>query len=155
MVTKLLYYSKFSMLMEHSATELIKYVFDKNIEFGVVCDTAGVSFDPVLPKDIMKNIKQIDLFVVSGYSFESAYLSDEYILYFVAGFGPNNFASTVGIPIDKIAQIVIEDTPVFINIAAGQKKKHKEPATTHADGESKSMERLLNNPENKRFLAKD
>jgi len=153
MVTNLLYDTKFATLMENSATELIKYLFDKNIEFGVVCDTAGVSFDPVLPKDIMKNIKQIALFVVSGYSFESAYLSDENTLYFEAGFGPQNFGSTVGISIDKIAQIVVEDTPIFINISAGQKKKVQAPKEP-TDSESKSMERLLSNPENKRFLKK-
>ena len=153
MVTDLLYDQKFAYLMEQNATDIIKYLFDKNLEFGVVCDTAGVAFDPVLPKDIMKNIKQIALFVVSGYSFESAYLSDENTLYFEAGFGPNNFGSTVGISIDKIAQIVIEDTPIFINISAGQKKK-KEIDSSEPDSETRSMERLLNNPENKRFIKK-
>lgn len=154
MVTKLLYDPGFSMLMEQNATDVIKFLFDKNIEFGVVCDTSGVSFEPALPKDIMKNIKQIALFVVSGYSFESAYLSDENILYFEAGFGPNNFGSTVGIPIDKIAQIVTEDTPIFINISAGQKKKYQEAIPEAADSENRSMERLLSNPENKKFLKR-
>lgn len=153
MVTDLLYDQKFSYLMEQNATDIIKYLFDKNHEFGVVCDTSGVSFEPELPKDIMKNIKQIALFVVSGYSFESAYLSDENTLYFEAGFGANNFGSTVGIPIDKIAQIVVEDTPVFINISAGQKKK-LEPVKDNSQSETRSMERLLNNPENKKFLKK-
>jgi hypothetical protein len=153
MVTKLLYDPKFSHIMEQVAAELIKYLFDKSIEFGVVCDTNGISFEPELPKDIARNIKQMSLFVISGYSFESAYLSDDGILYFEAGFGSQNFGSLVGIPLDRIAQIVIEDTPVFINISAGQKKKvaPKEPSR---DSESKSMERLLGNPENKKFLKK-
>ena len=153
MVTNLLYDEKFSYLMEQNATEIIKYMFDKNTEFGVVCDTVGVSFEPELPKDIMKNIKQIALFVVSGYSFESAYLSDENTLYFEAGFGPNNFGSTVGIPVEKIAQIVVEETPIFINISAGQKRKVT-PQKDSVESENRSMERLLSNPENKKFLKK-
>ena len=153
MVTDLLYDQKFAYLMEQNATDIIKYLFDKNLEFGVVCDTAGVVFEPTLPKDIMKNIKQIALFVVSGYSFESAYLSDENTLFFEAGFGPNNFGATVGISVDKIAQIVIEDTPIFINISAGQKKK-QEVIKDESDSEKRSMDRLLNNPENRRFLKK-
>jgi len=153
MVTKLLYDPKFSQIMEQSAGELIRYMFDKTLEFGVVCDTNGITFEPELPKDIAKNIKQIALFVVSGYSFESAYLSDDGVLFFEAGFGPDNFGSLVGIPLDRIAQIVIEDTPVFLNIAAGQKKRTAAKELPH-DSEAKSMERLLGNPENRKFLKK-
>ena len=41
-------------------------------------------------------------------------------LYFEAGFGPENFASTVSIDISNVIQIIVEDTPIFINVCAGR-----------------------------------
>ncbi len=155
MLEKLINNGKFCDFMFENVKETIHFMLSSDIEFGVICSTDEVFFEPPLPDDIRKNIKPIALFVLSNYSFESAYLDDsKNVLFFEAGFGPDNYASLVGIELTNIIQIVVEDTPVFINVCAGRKKPKKAKAEEKKDSSSteKSMEKLLSRPENRRFL---
>ncbi len=154
MLEKLINNGKFCDFMFENTKETIFFMLANGVEFGVICSTDEVFFEPALPPEILKNIKPIALFVLSNYSFESAYLDEvKNVLFFEAGFGPDNYASLVGIEIGNIIQIVVEDTPVFINVCAGRKpkkqveKQKNEPSTTET-----SMEKLLSRPENKKFL---
>ena len=156
MLEKLIHSDKFCESMNESTKEIIAFMLETGVEFGVICSTDEVVFEPQLPPEILKNIKPIALFVLSNYSFESAYIdSSGTVLYFEAGFGADNYASLVGIEIANIIQIVVEDTPVFINVCAGREKPKKkkpivdknEPSTT-----DRSMEKLLSRAENKKFL---
>ena len=155
MLEKLINNDGFCEKMYENTRDIISFMLDGGVEFGVICSTEEVVFEPPLPDDIRKNIKPIALFVLSNYSFESAYLSDDAsILFFEAGFGPDNYASLVGIDIANISQIVVEDTPVFINVCAGKQKTKKRPAQEPKEAPSteRSMEKLLSRPENKKFL---
>lgn len=156
MLEKLIGSDRFCDMMENNTRENVAFMLENGIEFGVICSTEEVMFEPPLPPEIKKNIKPIALFVLSNYSFESAYIDDGGdTLFFEAGFGPDNYASLVAIELRNIIQIVIEDTPVYINVCAGRQrirkeaKKAKEPEISTAD---KSMEKLLSRPENKKFL---
>lgn len=156
MIDRLIESHKFCDKMHQNARELISFLLDNEVEFGVICQTTEVSFEPELPTDIKHHIKPIALFVLSNYSFESSYISesgDE--LLFEAGFGPDNFASLVTISICDIIQIVVDDTPIFINVCAGKPKPRKEKKATKIgskEGAERSMQMLLSRPENKRFL---
>ncbi len=156
MLEKLIGSDRFCDMMENNTRENVAFMLENGIEFGVICSTEEVLFEPPLPPEIKKNIKPIALFVLSNYSFESAYIDDDGgTLFFEAGFGPDNYASLVAIELRNIIQIVVEDTPVYINVCAGRQrirkeaKKAKEPEISTAD---KSMEKLLSRPENKKFL---
>jgi hypothetical protein len=156
MLEKLIHSDKFCESMNESTKEIIAFMLETGVEFGVICSTDEVVFEPQLPPEILKNIKPIALFVLSNYSFESAYIdSSGTILYFEAGFGADNYASLVGIEIANIIQIVVEDTPVFINVCAGREKpKKKKPAMDKNEPSTadRSMEKLLSRAENKKFL---
>ncbi|MCI4400377.1 MAG: hypothetical protein JHC37_07430 [Campylobacteraceae bacterium] len=156
MLEKLIGSDRFCDMMEKNTRENVAFMLENGIEFGVICSTEEVLFEPPLPPEIKKNIKPIALFVLSNYSFESAYIDDDGgTLFFEAGFGPDNYASLVAIELRDIIQIVVEDTPVYINVCAGRQrakkevKKTKEPEISTAD---RSMEKLLSRPENKKFL---
>jgi hypothetical protein len=139
--------------MHNNVKETIGFLLQNNVEFGVICNTSEVIFEPSLPHDILKNIKPIALFVLSNYSFESAYMDEGgESLFFEAGFGPENFASTVSIDTSNIIQIIVEDTPIFINVCAGRKKIIKKPEIKKVETENRSMEKLLSRPENQKFL---
>ncbi len=156
MLEKLINSDKFCESMHENTKEIISFMLEGGIEFGVICSTDEVVFEPPLPSEILKNIKPIALFVLSNYSFESAYLDDPgNTLYFEAGFGADNYASLVGIELCNVIQIVVEDTPVYINVCAGRhkpQKQSKEEAPTKEIGAERSMEKLLSRAENKKFL---
>ena len=153
MLDKLISNDNFCDFMHNNVKETIGFLLQNNVEFGVICNTSEVIFEPSLPHDILKNIKPIALFVLSNYSFESAYMDEGgESLFFEAGFGPENFASTVSIDTSNIIQIIVEDTPIFINVCAGRKKLVKKPEAKKVTTENRSMEKLLSRPENQKFL---
>jgi len=157
MLEKLINSDKFCDAMYENTKEIISFMLEGGIEFGVICSTEEVIFEPSLPPEILKNIKPIALFVLSNYSFESAYLDDSAnILYFEAGFGADNYASLVGIELGNIIQLVVEDTPVYINVCAGRKKLQtktlQQEQPTEEVSADRSMEKLLSRAENKKFL---
>ena len=152
MISNLITDQNLAQLLDAHCEELLRQLLNTSIEFGIVCDTSDIKFDPMLPKEIAKTIKSVALFMVAGYSFESASLGDGTIV-FEAGFGSENFGSLVEVKIEQIIQIVIEDTPVFINITAGQKNRTRTKSTSPSTVE-RSMESLLSKPENQRFIRR-
>ncbi len=74
-------------------------------------------------------------------------MEDELI--FEAGFGQENIGSFVSVPLSAILQIVIEETPILINLSIP-----KEPEEKDNGGVEKSMEALLSNPENQKLFKK-
>ncbi|MFP4331895.1 MAG: hypothetical protein ACOCP1_01545 [Campylobacterales bacterium] len=132
------------ILSAHCA-DLMEFMLENDINFSLVCDVNRVSFDPELPSDIKNAFKQFSVFVLAGYTFESAELDDDYI-YFEAGFGAENIGSHVSIPLGAILNIVVDDSVVFINPAATIKVQGDDEGVEH------SLSALLSNPENKKFL---
>lgn len=137
--------SEYKALMEEHISKTIHYLFEKNSEFAIACEIKDITFSPELPGNIMETFKETVLFILSGYAFETAKM-EEGILYFEAGFGENNFGSTVAVPLLAIKQLFVGDHPIVMNLAQPTKRK--------IASSKNSMEALLNNPENKKLLKK-
>ncbi|WP_200763438.1 hypothetical protein [Nitrosophilus alvini] len=140
---------KFEKIMCEHIEKTINYLFEKDQPFAILANIELVDFKPLLPEEIMSNLPQFTLFMLANYTYESATLKDE-ILSFEAGFGKDNFGSVVSVPVNSIMQIIVEDTPIAVNLSASVAKKREEKK---GDIET-SMDALLSNPENLRLLKK-
>ncbi len=149
MTTNLLQTPEYRTLIQSHIFETIKYLFDKNQEFALACEVKYITFTPELPTDIKDSFDDTVLFILSGFTFESAQLNEEYFS-FEAGFGSENFGSTVSLPLLAIKQLFVGDNPIVINLANPviESEKKKEGSAS----KKSSMEALLNNPENKKLL---
>ncbi len=147
MTMKLFQTSQYRTLMDEHLTKTIIYLFEQNQEFAIACETKYITFEPELPEGIKESFNETVLFVLSGYTYETAQIEKE-VFTFEAGFGSDNFGSLVTVPLLAIKQIFVEDHPIVINLAS--------PAVLQKSrGNVKnSMEALLNNPENKKLLKK-
>ena len=133
------------IIQEHLFNTL-NFLFDKGIEFAIVAEIEYIDFNPPLPKEVSDSLKDLSLFIISGYTFESGSVSEEYFK-FEAGFGSENIGSLLSMPLLAIKQIIIGEYPIAINIAKPMPKK-RQIDTSH------SMEALLKNPENLKLLKK-
>jgi hypothetical protein len=115
----------FSELMVFHIRDIVELLLQKGTFFSILTNIEDITFDPALPAEISDNFKPITLFVVAEYTFESCSFDDEN-LYFEAGFGQQNVGSYVTIPLNSIVQIIIEDTPIFINLSLKQDRKVKD-----------------------------
>ena len=138
---------EYKKLMQEHIFQTIEYLFQKNQEFAVACEIKHISFSPELPQSIQDSFEATVLFILSGYTFESASIDKEYFS-FEAGFGDENFGSTVTIPLLCIKQVFVGDHPIVFNLAKYEGER-KESVSNKS-----SMEALLNNPENKKLLRK-
>ena len=134
-------------LMKEHIYATVEYLFEKDQEFGVACETVNVSFEPNLPTELRASLPEVTLFMLANYSFETANIDTDYIS-FEAGFGAENFGALVHIPLLAIKQIFVDEYPILINIADLNEniEEEKEPID--------SMTALLNNPENAKLLKK-
>ncbi|MCD6212980.1 MAG: hypothetical protein J7J02_08360 [Sulfurovum sp.] len=140
--------SEYKKLMEEHIEKTIGYLFNKNQEFSLACEIKHVSFTPELPSGIKETFNETVLFVLSGYTYETAKLEEGYF-YFEAGFGADNFGSTVTVPLLAIKQVFVGDHPIVLNLA-----EHINKEEVSKVSKKSSMEALLNNPENKKLLKK-
>lgn len=136
---------EYRSLMQDHIEKTIGYLFSKDQEFAIACEVKYVNFEPELPSDIKNTFNDTVLFILSGYTFETAKLEEE-VFYFEAGFGDDNFGSTVAVPLLAIKQLIVGDHPIVLNLA--------QPAEKKETSSKNSMEALLNNPENKKLLKK-
>lgn len=142
----------FGKLMSRHIQELLIYLFEAQQNFGILCKIEQLSFDPELPKHISDEFRPMTLFFLAGYTFESARI-EENCLIFEAGFGSENIGSFVTVPLLSIIQIIIDETPIFVNLATlPEKVTNHQPDTD--EGVKNSMAAFLSNPENKKFLKK-
>jgi hypothetical protein len=59
----------------------------------------------------------------------------------------------VNVPLLSIAQIIVDDTPILINLALPQEKRASVNIEKN-EGVQNSMNSFLNNPENQKLLKK-
>lgn len=140
---------EYRALMQTHISETIEYLFNKNQEFALACEVKYITFSPELPSNIKESFDDTVLFILSGFTYESAQSGKDYFS-FEAGFGSDNFGSVVSVPLLAIKQIFVGDNPIVINLAnpvMESKKKKEESASKKS-----SMEALLKNPENKKLL---
>ncbi|MRI84136.1 MAG: hypothetical protein C6I00_06920 [Nitratiruptor sp.] len=145
MLYDLLQDRRFAALLRSHSADLLTYLLEEGQEFAVVADLERVTFEPPLPKELFEALPEFPLFLLVNYTFQTARLEGER-LRFEAGFGPQNFGSLVSIPLDAIVEIVVDETPIFINLTATI--KGNQPSAKD------SMEIFLSNPENQKFLNK-
>jgi hypothetical protein len=127
-------------------------LFENDQNFGVLCKLDHVFFDPKLPSHIENEFKSLTLFFLAGYTFESARINDD-MLVFEAGFGAENVGSFVSVPLLSIAQIIVDDTPILINLALPYEKQMAVNSEKN-EGFEASMSVFLSNPENQKLLKK-
>ena len=140
----------FAYLMQKNIQELIIHFFKKEQNFGILCKIEDISFEPALPADINSEFRPLTLFFLAGYTFETAKIEDDCLM-FEAGFGSDNYGSLVTVPLLSIMQVIIDETPVLINLAT-YKKDIKFEKEVDNGGVENSMASFLNNPENSKFL---
>ena len=141
---------EFQNLMEAHLKEMMYYLLASEQPFGLLCNLEYVTFDPPLPEEIASNLQEVTLFMIAGYTFESFEIEDDR-LFFEAGFGPDNFGSVVSMPVLAVLQLLVEETPILINMARPRPYSAKERAD---EGIKSSLETFLSNPENRKFLKK-
>ena len=143
----------FARIMQNNIQELIIYFFEKEQNFGILCKIEEVTFDPELPEAINEEFRPLTLFFLAGYTFETAHIEDG-MLSFEAGFGADNIGSIVSVPLLSIMQVIIDETPVFINLSVYKKSLMKSDENIDKSGVENSMASFLSNPENSKFLKK-
>jgi len=140
----------FAKIMHKSIEDIIIHFFEKEQNFGILCKIEEVSFNPTLPQDINAEFRPLTLFFLAGYTFETARIEDGFLV-FEAGFGGENIGSVVTLPLLSIMQIIVDETPIFINLSV-----YKEPISEGKEEETlgvqNSMASFLSNPENSKFL---
>lgn len=117
--------SVFCDLMKNHAKECLEYLLERNRGFNIVVNLKNVKFNPELPKEISDNFSNLIMFELGNYTLESAFLEDDFLI-FEAGFGNENFASTLSVPLSDIIQINLKNQPIFINLSIQEKKDDEE-----------------------------
>ena len=145
MAQRILGDSDFSRMMKLHIAEILELLMQRGQFFSILTNISNITFDPALPSEITSHFKPITLFVIAEYTFESSSIDDEN-LYFEAGFGQENIGSVVTIPLNAIVQILIEETPIFINLAMETVPEKKEESV------KKSTNIFLSNPANKGLI---
>jgi len=140
----------FAVLMQKNIYNLIVHLFEKEQNFGVLCKIEDVSFEPALPTEINAEFRPMTLFFLAGYTFDTARIEDEFLV-FEAGFGTDNIGSLVSVPLLSIMQVIVDETPVLINLATYKKDKKVEKKV-NSNGVENSMASFLSNPENSKFI---
>jgi hypothetical protein len=151
---KLVEEKHFAQLMKRHLEELIVLLFEKEQNFGVLCKIEDISFNPELPEEMFAEFRPLTLFFLAGYTFETAKIEDGFLI-FEAGFGRENFGSVVSVPLLSILQVIVDDTPIMINLAIEKEDLEQElEKEVDESGVKNSMASFLSNPENQKFLKK-
>jgi hypothetical protein len=140
----------FGRLMETHIRDILIFLFEKEQNFGILCKIEHLTFDPPLPESISREFRAMTLFFLAGYTFDSARL-EKNMLYFEAGFGQENIGSVVSVPLLSIVQVIIDDTPAFINLAMPREESVNVTIEKN-EGVQNSMSSFLSNPENQKFI---
>ncbi|MBE6429932.1 MULTISPECIES: hypothetical protein [Campylobacter] len=134
--------SEFASMMHRNIYDLLNLLMQKNTQFDILVSTKFVNFSPELPQEIKSNFNpSVILFSLAGYSLSSVEISKDEIK-FEAGFGPDNFASLVSVPIGAIIRISIDENPILINFATYSPSDSKTK-------QERSKQIFLNNPKNR------
>lgn len=145
--------AEFAKIMQNSIQNVIIHFFGKEQNFGILCKIEEVHFNPSLPESINSEFRPLTLFFLAGYTFDTARIEDD-ILIFEAGFGSDNYGSVVSVPLLSIMQVIIDETPVLINLSVYKESQNEQKEVKKEDdtGVENSMASFLNNPENSKFL---
>ena len=71
----------FANLMQKHIIEILTNLFDQNQNFGILCKIETLTFDPPLPADITAEFRPMTLFFLAGYTFESARIENNNVIF--------------------------------------------------------------------------
>jgi oligoendopeptidase F len=140
---------EFVDIVREALSKILSMLLSKDMPFTILTNVSRVGFKPPLPSEIREKFQAITLFDLDGYTLSTAKISED-ILSFEAGFGENDFASLVSVPIGAILQVGIENKPIFLNMSVEEAKV----APSKENKSKRSMEALLSNPENQNLIKK-
>lgn len=126
--------------------ETLRYLYEKNEEFGITANIKGVLFSPKLPQTIFDQLSPFTLFMLSNYTYSTLQFKKN-SLAFEAGFGKENFGCVVHVPYEAIFQIIVGESILFINSVATIKE-----FSDRFEQEKRSLNAFKNNPNNKKFM---
>lgn len=143
----------FAKIMKKNIQDVIIHLFESEQNFGILCKIEEVEFNPTLPDSINSEFRPLTLFFLAGYTFDTARIEDDTLI-FEAGFGSDNFGSVVSVSLLSIMQIIIDETPILINLAVYNESNERveQSGKVNDKGVENSMASFLNNPENSKFL---
>ena len=139
-------------LIQGQIKDIIDYLIVYNEEFSIIANIKGVTFSPEIPPSIVKNFSNFTMFTLSNYTYSTIIISDENIS-FEAGFGADNFATTVTIPLYAIFQVVINESILFVNPTATVTKYFLEEKINKQNQVTRSKKAFSMNPKNKNLLS--
>jgi len=159
-----MFYKRFERIYNTHCAQIITILMESGRYFSILCNMKKVSFNPLLPDDIMDKFDDFGLFVLAGLSFESLLIDGNHIV-FEAGFGNKDEASLVNISLDGIYQIVAKDISdntdliLFSRVDAGLIYNDEELLISKKEkmldeGERFSMEAIFSNEENENVIKK-
>ena len=67
---------QYKTLIQEHIVKTITYLFEKNQEFAVACEVKHIAFNPPLPQSILETFEETVLFILHGYTFESATIDE-------------------------------------------------------------------------------
>ena len=143
---------KFRDLIKNQIRDIIDYLLVHNKEFAITANIKGVSFNPEIPKSVVKNFSSFTIFTLSNYTYSTIVISDENIS-FEAGFGADNFGSRVTITFYALFQLLIDDSILFVNPTATVEKYFLEENIKKQNQASRSKNAFSMNPKNKNLLS--
>ncbi len=142
MINNIIENIEYKNLVSSQVKDTIKFLLEQKQEFAITANIDALEFNPELPSTTFEQLSKFSLFVLSNYTYTTIKL-DNGFLYFEAGFGSENFGSTVKVPFYSIFQIVVDESILFVNSVATVDKFNK-------DTKEKSLNIFKNNPNNKK-----
>jgi len=144
MINNIIENEEYKDLVSSQIKNTMSFLLEQNEEFAITANIDAVTFDPELPKATLEQLSKFSLFILSNYTYSTVKL-DENAIYFEAGFGSENFGSTVKVPFFAVFQIVVEESILFVNSVATVDKFNK-------DAKEKSFNVFKNNPNNRNLI---
>ena len=144
MINNILEDIQYKELVSSQIKETMQYLVNKGQEFAITANIDAVEFNPELPKATKEQLAKFSLFILKNYTYSTIKIGQTHFS-FEAGFGSENFGSTVRLPFHAVFQIVVDESILFVNSVATI-DKYNENLT-----KEKSLNIFKNNPKNKRF----
>ncbi|RXJ91868.1 hypothetical protein CRV01_01925 [Arcobacter sp. CECT 8983] len=144
MINNILEDVEYKELVSEQVKDTMIYLVNKGQEFAITANIDAVDFTPELPSATKDQLAKFSLFILKNYTYTTIKISENHIS-FEAGFGSENFGSTVKIPFHAVFQIVVDESILFVNSIATIDKYNENVI------KEKSLNIFKNNPNNKRF----
>lgn len=145
MISEIIEQNSYKELVSSQIKDIIFFLLNNDKEFSITANLEAMEFNPELPSTIKSQLSKFSLYILSNYTYTTVKIINDNILSFEAGFGSENFGSTVEVPLHSIFQIIIDDSILYLNPIATVDKFNKKP-------KEKSLNNFKNNPRNLKLI---